>query len=206
MLIPDLLFYVFSAILLASAVTVITAKNAVHSVLYLILAFFNAAGIFVMLGAEYVAMLLVIVYVGAVAVLFLFVVMMLDIAAVKRIDLRRKHLFAGGIVAFALLAELSLVFYSWHSAESAINNRLFPGANQDAVGSAQALGNLLYTDYLYPFQVSGLILLVAMIGAITLTLRLRTGIRRQNAGNQTIRRPEDSMDIVTPETGKGITL
>jgi NADH-quinone oxidoreductase subunit J len=206
MLIPDLLFYVFSAILLASAITVITAKNAVHSVLFLILAFFNAAGIFVMLGAEYVAMLLVIVYVGAVAVLFLFVVMMLDIAAVKRIDLRKKHLFAGGIVGAALLGELALVFYGWHSAESAINNRLFPGVNQDAIGSAQALGNLLYTDYLYPFQISGLILLVAMIGAITLTLRLRGGIRRQKAGLQTIRTVEESMDIVSPETGKGITL
>lgn len=206
MLIADILFYVFAVILLASAVTVITAKNAVHSVLYLILAFFNAAGIFVLLGAEYVAMLLVIVYVGAVAVLFLFVVMMLDIAAVKRIDLRRKHLFAGGIVGAALLAELVLVFYGWTSAEGAINNRLFPVADHNSVGTAQALGNILYTNYLYPFQVSGLILLVAMIGAITLCLRLRGGIRRQKSHTQVTRTVEQSMDIRTVETGKGIEL
>jgi NADH-quinone oxidoreductase subunit J len=138
--------------------------------------------------------------------LFLFVVMMLDIAAVKRVDLRKKHLVAGSIVGAALLAELVLVFYGWSSAESAINNRLFPSATADATGTAQALGNLLYTNYLYPFQVSGLILLVAMIGAITLCLRLRTGIRRQKAGNQTIRRQEDSMEIVQVETGQGIKL
>ena len=205
MVLTDILFYVFSAILLASALTVITAKNAVHSVLFLILAFFNAAGIFVMLGAEYVAMLLVIVYVGAVAVLFLFVVMMLDIAAVKRVDLRRKHLLAGGIVGAVLLAELVLVFYGWHSADTARDNILFP-ASAAEFGTPKALGNILYTNYLYPFQVSGLILLVAMIGAITLTLRLRTGIRRQKAHTQVTRTQEESMEIKSVETGKGITL
>lgn len=205
MVLTDILFYVFSAILLLSAITVITAKNAVHSVLYLILAFFNAAGIFVMLGAEYVAMLLVIVYVGAVAVLFLFVVMMLDIAAVKRVDLRRKHLFAGGIVGAALLAEMTLVFYSWKSAETARDNALFP-TTPEAFGTPKALGNILYTNYLYPFQISGLILLVAMIGAITLTLRLRAGIRRQKAHTQVVRTQEESMEIKSVESGKGIEL
>lgn len=205
MLLTDILFYVFSAILLLSAVTVISAKNAVHSVLYLILAFFNAAGIFVMLGAEYVAMLLLIVYVGAVAVLFLFVVMMLDIAAVKRVDLRRKHLMAGVVVGAALLGELGLVFYNWKSVDNARDNALFPAA-ADSFGSAGALGDLLYTHYLYPFQVSGLILLVAMIGAITLTLRLRTGIRRQKAHAQVTRTQEESMEIKSVESGKGITL
>ncbi len=206
MIIADLLFYVFSALLLASAVTVISAKNAVHSVLFLILAFFNAAGIFVLLGAEYVAMLLIIVYVGAVAVLFLFVVMMLDIAAVKRPDLRRKHLFAGGIVGAILLAELVLVFYGWHSAENARDNVLFP-ASPEAFGTAKSLGGLLYTNYLYVFQTAGLILLVAMVGAITLCLRLRSGIRRQKAHTQVTRTQEQSMQIITTvETGKGIKL
>jgi NADH-quinone oxidoreductase subunit J len=206
MIIADLLFYMFSALLLASAVTVISAKNAVHSVLFLILAFFNAAGIFVLLGAEYVAMLLIIVYVGAVAVLFLFVVMMLDIAAVKRVDLRRKHLFAGGIVGAVLLAELVLVFYGWHSAENARDNVLFP-ASPEAFGTAKALGSVLYTNYLYAFQTAGLILLVAMVGAITLCLRLRSGIRRQKAHTQVTRTQEQSMDIITTvETGKGIKL
>lgn len=205
MVLTDILFYVFSAILLASAVTVITAKNAVHSVLYLILAFFNAAGIFVMLGAEYVAMLLIIVYVGAVAVLFLFVVMMLDIEAVKRVDLRKRHLFAGAVVGFALLAEMVLVFYSWKSVEAARDNALFP-ATPESLGTAKSLGNILYTNYLYPFQVSGLILLVAMIGAITLTLRLRTGIRRQKAHSQVTRTQAESMEIKSVETGKGIEL
>lgn len=205
MIIADALFYVFATILLLSAVTVISTRNAVHSVLFLILAFFNAAGIFVMLGAEYVAMLLVIVYVGAVAVLFLFVVMMLDIAAVKRPEMRRKHLVAGGIVGAALLAELVLVFYSWKSAETARDNALFP-VTPDAFGTPKALGNILYTNYLYPFQVSGLILLVAMIGAITLTLRLRTGIRRQKAHRQVTRRPDEAVNTVSVETGKGIEL
>ncbi|MDB5478356.1 MAG: NADH:ubiquinone oxidoreductase subunit [Alphaproteobacteria bacterium] len=206
MIIADILFYVFATILLLSAMVVIGARNAVHSVLFLILAFFNAAGIFVLLGAEYVAMLLVIVYVGAVAVLFLFVVMMLDIAAVKRVDLRRKHLMAGTVVGAALLAELVLVFKSWTSAEGARDNALFQAMDGQSIGSAQALGNILYTNYLYPFQVSGLILLVAMIGAITLTLRLRSGIRRQNNNAQVTRRPSESMGIIHVESGKGVEL
>lgn len=206
MIIADILFYVFSTVLLLSGVAVISARNAVHSVLFLILAFFNAAGIFVLLGAEYVAMLLIIVYVGAVAVLFLFVVMMLDVAMLRRQDLRRRHIWAGGIVGLTLLAELVLVFSGWQSAENAINNRLFPAVDGGGVGTANGLGSLLYTHYLYPFQVSGLILLVAMIGTITLCLRLRGGVRRQKAATQVRRTPEQSLDLVNVESGKGVEL
>jgi len=204
MIVADLLFYLFAALLVLSSVIVISAKNAVHSVLFLILAFFNAAGIFVLMGAEYVAMLLVIVYVGAVAVLFLFVVMMLNLAPTSREGLKR-HIPVGLGVGAVLLAELVLVFKSWTSAEAAINNRLFPAASQDNVGSAKAIGNLLYTEYIYAFQVSGLILLVAMIGAISLCLRIRGGVRRQKTLAQVTRRPEDAMEIVSVETGKGVS-
>lgn len=205
LLLPDALFYVFSTILLGSALTVITARNAVHSVLFLILAFFNAAGLFVLLGAEYVAMLLVIVYVGAVAVLFLFVVMMLNVELRPKASLRPGHLWVGILVAVILLVELVLVFKGWTSAELARDNVLFAG-RADNVGNVKTLGSLLYTHYLYPFQVAGLILLVAMMGAITLCLRLRGGIRRQNQAAQIARRPDESMEIVSVESGKGVKL
>jgi NADH-quinone oxidoreductase subunit J len=204
MLIPDLLFYVFAAFLTVSAVVVISARNAVHSVLFLILAFFNAAGIFVLMGAEYVAMLLVIVYVGAVAVLFLFVVMMLDVAAISDRGKMKRHIPVGFGVGAILLTELVLVFKSWQSAEAAINNRLFPAADKDDVGSAIEIGKLLYTDYVFAFQIPGLILLVAMIGAILLCHRVRGGVRRQKALKQVTRRPDEAMEIVTVETGKGV--
>jgi NADH-quinone oxidoreductase subunit J len=204
MLVADFLFYVFAALLTVSAVVVISARNAVHSVLFLILAFFNAAGIFVLMGAEYIAMLLVIVYVGAVAVLFLFVVMMLDVAAISRRTHLKRHLSAGLLVGFLLIAELGLVFHAWQGVEGIENNRLFPVANRDDVGSAQSLGTVLYTDYILPFQLSGLILLVAMVGAILLCLRVRGGVRRQNTHAQVTRRPSDAMDVVSVETGKGV--
>lgn len=203
----DMLFYLFATLLLVSGLVVISARNAVHSVLFLILAFFNAAGLFVLMGAEYVAMLLVIVYVGAVAVLFLFVVMMLDVAAVKEKGAwAKRHIPIGLLVGGVLLAELVFTFKSWVSAENAINNRLFPAASRDAIGTAHALGDILYTNYLYPFQISGLILLVAMIGAITLCFRTRPGVRRQKAYDQVTRRPEDVMEMAQPETGKGVQL
>ena len=207
MAIADLLFYLFSTLLLLSGVVVISARNAVHSVLFLIITFFNAAGLFVLMGAEYVAMLLVIVYVGAVAVLFLFVVMMLDVATVKAKGAwKKRHIPAGLIVGGVLLIELVFVFRSWVSSENAINNRLFPTASRDAVGTANALGDLLYTHYIYPFQVSGLILLVAMIGAITLCFRTRPGVRKQKAFTQVTRRAEDVMQLTRPDIGKGVEL
>lgn len=206
MIITNLLFYVFSALMLLSGIVVISARNAVHSVLFLILAFFNAAGLFVLMGAEYVAMLLVIVYVGAVAVLFLFVVMMLDVAAIRTRDHWKKHVPVGMVVGAVLLAELVLVFKSWVLAESAINNRLFPAVNRDALGTAHALGDILYTNYIYAFQISGLILLVAMIGAITLCFRTRPGVRRQKALTQVTRRQDEAMEISRPETGQGVEL
>lgn len=206
MIIANLLFYVFSALMLLSGVVVISARNAVHSVLFLILAFFNAAGLFVLMGAEYVAMLLVIVYVGAVAVLFLFVVMMLNVAVVKQADRWKKHMPVGLVVGGILLTELILVFKAWVSSETVINNRLFPVANRDALGTAHALGDILYTNYLYAFQISGLILLVAMIGAITLCFRTRGGVRKQKTLTQVTRRPEDAMGIARVEPGQGVQL
>lgn len=206
MIIADLLFYVFSALMLLSGVVVISARNAVHSVLFLILAFFNAAGLFVLMGAEYVAMLLVIVYVGAVAVLFLFVVMMLNVTLEKRMTGWKSHLPVGLLVGFILLGELVFVFRHWVSSESAINNRLFATASVDDLGTAKSLGDILYTNYLYAFQVSGLILLVAMIGAITLCFRVRGGVRKQKTIAQVTRRIEDSFEVVQVETGKGVQL
>lgn len=182
---------------------VITAKNPVHSVLFLILAFFNAAGLFVLLGAEFIAMILVIVYVGAVAVLFLFVVMMLDVSFA---DLRKgamqylpMGLLAGGI----LLAELVTVFVAWTFAKTASDNVASPTPDPSEITNAEALGRILYTDYIFAFQVSGLILLVAMIGAIVLTHRRRPGVRKQVVAEQQARTRDEAMEIqkVTPGTG-----
>ncbi|HEY1096708.1 MAG TPA: NADH-quinone oxidoreductase subunit J [Alphaproteobacteria bacterium] len=205
--VTTLLFYVFAATLLLSSVVVITARNAVHSVLFLILAFFNGAALFVMLGAEYLAMLLVIVYVGAVAVLFLFVVMMLDIKLAERRSYIKKHLPAGLIVGFAFLAELVFVMKNWTvlGNDLVLSNRAYPVAHADSIGSAKALGEMLYTHYLYPFQLAGLILLLGMVGAIVLTQRRRAGIRRQSSLEQVLRRPQDVLELTRPESGAGVT-
>ena len=194
-------FYVFSAILIAAAAAVVLSRNPVHSVFFLILAFFNAAALFVLLGAEFLAMILVIVYVGAVAVLFLFVVMMLD---VDFAEMRRgfvKYLPLGAAVGLALLAELMMVGYLW----------AFPSAAGTAIASATpphvtntaALGQILYTTYIYYFQIAGLVLLVAMIGAIVLTLRHRPGVRRQSISRQNARTPAMSVQIVDVKPGQG---
>ena len=206
MSVTTLLFYVFAATLLGSGLVVITARNAVHSVLFLILAFFNAAGLFVMLGAEYMAMLLVIVYVGAVAVLFLFVVMMLNIKLAERRSYIKKHLPAGLVVGFVFLAELVLVLRNWSvmGNDVVLNNRAYPASSADSVGNAKALGELLYTHYAYPFQLAGLILLLGMVGAITLTQRRRAGVRRQNAMQQSLRRAQDVLDMTRPDSGEGV--
>ena len=203
--VTTLLFYVFASLLLVSGVVVITARNAVHSVLFLILAFFNAAALFVMLGAEYIAMLLIIVYVGAVAVLFLFVVMMLDIKLSERRSYIKKHLPAGLIVGGVLIGELVFVLREWQTSDSVLSNRIFPVANGDNVGSAQVLGELLYTHYAFPFQLAGLILLVAMIGAIVLTQRRRSGVLRQSGLKQVLTDPKDVLELARPDVGAGVT-
>ena len=204
MILSAIAFYLFAAILIASAVMVITARNPVHSVLFLVLAFFNAAGLFVLLGAEFVAMILVIVYVGAVAVLFLFVVMMLDI---NFRELRQgfiRYLPIGFVVGLVLLAELGLIVGAWAFAPSAPRALAAPTPAPGAVTNTEALGQLLYTQYIYLFQAAGLILLVAMIGAIVLTLRTRGGVRRQKIAAQVGRRREDVLAIHSVPTGKGV--
>lgn len=202
-MIASLAFYLFATITVLSALMVITAKNPVHSVLFLILAFFNSAGLFVLLGAEFIAMILVIVYVGAVAVLFLFVVMMLDISFA---DLRKgamKYLPVGLLTGGILLAELVTIFVGWSFAKSAKLNIASPTPDASDITNTEALGRILYTDYVLAFQVSGLILLVAMIGAIVLTHRRRPGVRKQNVSDQQARQPSDVLEMhkVTPKTG-----
>lgn len=192
-------FYAFAAVLIVSSVLVITARNPVHSVLFLILAFFNAAGLFVLLGAEFVAMILVIVYVGAVAVLFLFVVMMLDIDFAKLRVGAKQFVPLGLLVGLALLAELVMLYQAWPKPAP------LPTPDILDVDNTKALGNVLYTQYVFPFQVSGLILLVAMIGAIVLTHRTRSGVLRQRVGAQVERTQEQSMDIQKVSTGTGVS-
>ncbi|MGQ0485826.1 MAG: NADH-quinone oxidoreductase subunit J [Hyphomicrobiales bacterium] len=193
MIVSTLAFYLFAAVAVASGVMVIASRNPVHSVLFLILAFFNAAGLFVLLGAEFLAMILVIVYVGAVAVLFLFVVMMLDINFVALREGFMKYLPVGAAIGLMLLAELVLVVGAWKFAPRA--KSVLDAPVPDRLGNAQALGRILYTDNLYLFQAAGLVLLVAMIGAIVLTLREREGVRRQKAGAQISRRRADTIEI-----------
>lgn len=199
-----LAFYLFAAVLVISAVMVITARNPVHSVLFLILAFFNAAGLFVLLGAEFVAMILVIVYVGAVAVLFLFVVMMLDI---NFADLRKgvmQYLPVGIAAGGILLAELFVMAGAWVFAPQAQGNISSPApALGSDVTNTEALGRILYTDYIFIFQISGLILLVAMIGAIVLTHRIRPDVRRQKVPDQVARRREDVVEVRKISSGTG---
>ncbi|MES2907029.1 MAG: NADH-quinone oxidoreductase subunit J, partial [Pseudomonadota bacterium] len=187
-----LFFYLFAAVLVLSGVMVIAARNTVHSVLFLILAFINASGLFLLLGAEFLALILVIVYVGAVAVLFLFVVMMLDVDFAKLREGFLQYLPVGGLVGLALLSELLLVVGSWTiKTDPAAPMPILPEPSNTA-----AIGQVLYTQYFHLFQLSGLVLLVAMIGAIVLTLHHRPNIRRQNIANQNARTPEDSVEVV----------
>ena len=200
-MIAALAFYFFSAILIASSIMVIGSKNPVHSVLFLILAFFNAAGLFVLLGAEFLAMILVVVYVGAVAVLFLFVVMMLDIdfAELKRGAL--QYLPFGLLIGLILVAELVMAGSVWVLKPAAIAAKA--SATPAGVTNTEALGRILYTDYVYYFQIAGLVLLVAMIGAIVLTLRSRPGVRRQSIPAQNARTKAMAVDMVEIKPGQG---
>lgn len=200
-MIGALAFYAFAAVLILSAIMVISARNPVHSVLFLILAFFNAAGLFVLLGAEFVAMILVIVYVGAVAVLFLFVVMMLDISFA---DLRKgamQFVPLGLLIGAVLLAELVMLYLSSASVPEISAN--FAAPLPQGSDNTEAIGKILYTQYVFPFQVSGLILLVAMIGAIVLTLRQRPGVLRQKVGAQVNRTVDETIEIRKVTTGAG---
>lgn len=190
-------FYLFAAVLLFSSVCVISSKNPVYSVLFLILAFFNAAGLFVLLGAEFVAMILVIVYVGAVAVLFLFVVMMLDINFAELRKGAMRYVPFGLILGGILLAELLTLYQDLPTPQPLPEEVV-------SVENSKALGMVLYTDYVFPFQVSGLILLVAMIGAIVLTLRHRSGVLRQTIGDQVSRKTTDVVEIQRVASGSGV--
>jgi NADH-quinone oxidoreductase subunit J len=203
-IIQALAFYLFAAVAVASGVMVVSARNPVHSVLFLILAFFNAAALFVLMGAEFLAMVLVIVYVGAVAVLFLFVVMMLDINFVALRQGFQQYLPVGALVGLVLVAELVLVFGAWAVAPGAeaVGTDPIPVAGE--ITNAHALGLVLYTKYAYLFQVAGLILLVAMIGAIVLTHRQRDGVKKQRIAAQLDRRREDSLEVVKVRSGEGI--
>jgi NADH-quinone oxidoreductase subunit J len=201
-MIEALIFYLFAFFTVASAMLVISARNPVHSVLFLILVFFNSAGLFVLLGAEFLAMILVVVYVGAVAVLFLFVVMMLDINFVELRQGFLQYLPTGIIIGLILLIELVIVVSGHTIATEKIDVKTWPVPSIDQVSNTGALGELLYTHYIYLFQAAGMILLVAMVGAIVLTHRHRKGARKQRIHEQVNRR--DSIKIVKVETGKGI--
>jgi NADH-quinone oxidoreductase subunit J len=204
MIIQTICFYVFSAVLIASGVLVIAARNPVHSVLFLILAFFNAAALFLLLGAEFLALILVIVYVGAVAVLFLFVVMMLDI---NFVELRRgflQYLPIGFTIGVILAIELVFIFGAWVVAPNVGASIAAPLPQAAGVTNTHALGALLYTRYVYAFQAAGMVLLVAMVGAIVLTLRERPGVRRQRIAEQVARRRQDTLEIVKVRPRQGI--
>jgi len=197
-----LFFYLFSAVLVASAVMVIASRNPVHSVLFLILCFFNAAGLFILMGAEFLAMILVVVYVGAVAVLFLFVVMMLDVDFVELRQGMLNYLPVGGTIGLILLVELALVLGSWAVEPGAVKIAAAP--TPGGMSNTEALGHILYTQYVYYFQAAGLVLLVAMIGAIVLTLRHKPGVKRQNVADQVARGPATAIEIRKVKPGQGI--
>jgi len=203
-ILPAIMFYLFSAVAIASGVMVVSARNPVHSVLFLILAFFNAAGLFILMGAEFLAMILVIVYVGAVAVLFLFVVMMLDIDFAQLRTGAMKYLPVGLIVGLILFAELVFVFGSWVIAPEVASVAAAPLPATSELSNTRALGDLLYTRYFFAFQAAGMILLVAMIGAIVLTLRHRVGVRRQIIAEQLTRQRAETIAVVKVPVGTGV--
>jgi NADH-quinone oxidoreductase subunit J len=205
MLLQIVVFFIFAVVAVASGVMVVSARNPVHSVLFLILAFFNSAGLFVLMGAEFLAMILVIVYVGAVAVLFLFVVMMLDIDFAELRSGFMRYLPVGALIGFILLAELLLVFGSWIIAPgvAGVKAAPLPANAAAALTNTRALGDVLYTRYIFAFQGAGLILLVAMIGAIVLTLRRRVGVRKQRINEQLWRSRAEAVSVVKVPLGSG---
>ncbi|WP_425087313.1 NADH-quinone oxidoreductase subunit J [Stappia sp.] len=204
MVLQAIFFYLFAAIAVASAFMVIASRNPVHSVLFLILAFFNAAGLFILLGAEFLAMLLVVVYVGAVMVLFLFVVMMLDVDFVEMRQGFLQYMPVGGLIGMILLVELLLVLGVWVISPEVIANTSAPAPVPQDGANVSALGQLIYTRYILYFQTAGLVLLVAMIGAIVLTLRHKEGVKRQDISTQVGRTRDAAIEVRKVETGKGI--
>jgi NADH-quinone oxidoreductase subunit J len=204
MIVTAIFFYVFAGVCVASAFMVIASRNPVHSVLFLILAFVNAAGLFVMLGAEFLAMILIIVYVGAVAVLFLFVVMMLDVDFAELKVGALQYLPVGALVGVIFLAELLLVVGAWVIGPEVPHAIAVPILPLAQVHNTEAIGLVLYTRYVYFFEVAGLILLVAMIGAIVLTLQHRVRVRRQNIGDQVARNKKTSIEIRHVRPGQGL--
>jgi NADH-quinone oxidoreductase subunit J len=201
-LIASIAFYLFATLTIASAIAVIFARNPVHSVLWLIVAFFNAAGLMLLMGAEFIAMLVVIVYVGAVAVLFLFVVMMLDIDFASLRTGFTRNLPFGIIIALVLLAEIIVAVMAWKAGPAMSGRHIATTAQPNIV----ALGQLLYSRYLFPFEIAGLILLVAMVGAIVLTHRRRGDLRTPKVSRQVRRRPQDAVRLTQPGVGEGMKL
>jgi NADH-quinone oxidoreductase subunit J len=202
MIVAALFFYLFAGICVASAFMVIAAKNPVHSVLYLILAFVNAAGLFVMLGAEFLAMILIVVYVGAVAVLFLFVVMMLDVDFAELKQGALQYLPIGMLIGGIFLAELLLVVGAWVIGPGVPQAIASPIAAK--MPNIEAIGLVLYTRYVFFFEAAGMILLIAMVGAIVLTLQHRVRVRRQNVAEQVARTPATAMEVVKVRSGQGL--
>jgi len=204
MTVAALFFYLFASITVASAFMVIASRNPVHSVLFLILAFVNAAALFLMLGAEFLAMILIVVYVGAVAVLFLFVVMMLDVDFAELRQGFLQYLPVGALVGVIFLVELVLVVGTWASSPGLLKAAEKPIVSADRLTNTEAIGQVLYTTYIHYFQLAGIVLLVAMIGAIVLTLRHKPNVRRQDIGAQVSRTPADSIEVVKVKPGQGI--
>ena len=204
MIITAIFFYLFAATCIASAIMVVTARNPVHSVLFLIIAFVNASGLFILLGAEFLAMILIVVYVGAVAVLFLFVVMMLDVDFAELRQGFLNYLPVGFLVGAILLAELLFIVGAWVIAPGAPKAIVAPLPASSAISNTQALGLVLYTRYVYFFEAAGVILLVAMIGAIVMTLHHRSDVKRQNVGAQVARRRANAIDVVKVKSGEGL--
>ena len=202
MIFPALFFYLFAGVCVASAFMVIAAKNPVHSVLFLIMAFVNAAGLFLLLGAEFLAMILIVVYVGAVAVLFLFVVMMLDVDFAELREGFLQYVPVGALVGIVFLAEILLVVGAWTIGPGM--PRVITAPIPEGMSNTEALGLVLYTRYLYFFQAAGMVLLVAMIGAIVLTLRHKPNVKRQNISAQIARSPATSIEIRQVRPGQGL--
>jgi len=203
-MIQAIAFYLFAAVVLISGLMTITSRNPVHSVLWLILAFFNGAGLMLLCGAEFIAMLLVIVYVGAVAVLFLFVVMMLNIDFAEMRAGFVRYAAIGALLAGALAIEMGIAIWGWSIGGIKLDQRIAP--TPDKVPNIEAIGHLLYSHYLFVFEGAGLVLLVAMIGAIVLTHRARGGVKGQKISRQVARRPQDATRNMQPPVGQGVEL